>query len=120
LEGRSRLRHTRQIRLPEIGDCGQALFAAGRVRVVGEGLAAEVAARYLAGAGVGTLCVDGERVARAARAVDPDVKTEPAREAGAARAGPPFELVDGAAREVAAGAWAALVALRRLLAKETA
>jgi molybdopterin/thiamine biosynthesis adenylyltransferase len=48
-------RFARQLALPQVGPAGQERFARARVAVVGRGLAAEVVARYLAGAGVGTL-----------------------------------------------------------------
>jgi hypothetical protein len=48
-------RFARQLALPEVGPAGQARLVAARAVVVGDGLAAETAARYLVAAGVGTL-----------------------------------------------------------------
>ena len=45
-------RYSRQIALPEVGSEGQARILAARIAMVGHGLAIEVAARYLAAAGV--------------------------------------------------------------------
>jgi len=45
-------RYTRQERLAEIGRTGQARIASARVELRLNGLAAQVAAKYLAGAGV--------------------------------------------------------------------
>jgi hypothetical protein len=52
-------RFARQIALPEIGAAGQERLCAARVAVVGAGLTAEVVARYLAAAGVGTMVMIG-------------------------------------------------------------
>jgi len=52
-------RFARQLALPALGPAGQERLAAARVAIVGGGLAAETAARYLAAAGVGTLRVLG-------------------------------------------------------------
>ena len=53
----SKSRYARQIAVPGVGPSGQAAFAGAEVSVAGQGLAAEVCALYLAGAGVGTLTV---------------------------------------------------------------
>jgi|GEM_PF-1600882 hypothetical protein len=45
-------RYSRQIALPEVGSLGQARILAARIVLVVDGLVAETAARYLAGAGV--------------------------------------------------------------------
>ncbi|HET6282919.1 MAG TPA: hypothetical protein VFH73_18305 [Polyangia bacterium] len=52
-------RFARQITLPEIGPDGQQRLAVARVVVAGGDAAAETATRYLAAAGVGTLCLVG-------------------------------------------------------------
>jgi molybdopterin/thiamine biosynthesis adenylyltransferase len=108
-------RHARQERLAGVGPAGQARIALATVEVRGSGLEAEVAARYLAGAGVGAVRVGDEIAARAARAVDAGVRVEVvAGLAGPADEGPD-EIRDPHARAVAAGALAALRALRRML-----
>jgi hypothetical protein len=52
-------RFARQLALPEVGPAGQERLGAARAAIVGDGLAAETAARYLAAAGVGTLRLIG-------------------------------------------------------------
>ena len=115
-------RHTRQIRLADVGPEGQRRIARAVVDVPGQGLAAEVAARYLAGAGVAALRVQDGAVAAAARGVDSAVRItiDPALpgadETAAAEA--LAHLADPAARAVAEGSLLALAALRLALAAE--
>ena len=52
-------RFARQLALPEVGPAGQERLARARALIVGDGLAAEIVARYLAAAGVGTLRLVG-------------------------------------------------------------
>lgn len=55
--------YSRQVRLREVGDAGQAKLAAARVLVIGAGGLGCPVISYLAGAGVGTLgIVDGDRL----------------------------------------------------------
>src|SRR5580704_4287638 len=96
-------RHGRQIRLTEVGSAGQARLARARVEVSLDGLAGEVAARYLAGAGVGQVCVTNATLAEAARAIDPGVNV--AVIAGIALSPwSEFDAIEGPARELARGA----------------
>jgi len=84
-------RHLRQILLPEIGEGGQRAILAATARVASPGLAGEVAERYARGAGFGAV---------AAGVVDVEALA-------------PGSIVrDQHAREVLAGARAALAALR--------
>ncbi len=72
-------RFARQLALPEVGPTGQERLARARALIVGDGVAAEIVARYLAAAGVGTLrLVGGETGAwtRALRGSNPDVVLE--------------------------------------------
>lgn len=106
-------RHGRQIALAEVGAAGQARIDTAHVDVGLHGLAAEVAVRYLSGAGVGHLRVVGERLAELARAVDPTVHVEVDTALVAdPPAGDPLGLRDPVARDLARGAHHALRALR--------
>ena len=73
-------RYARQLALPEVGAAGQERLVAARAAIVGDGLAAETAARYLAAAGVGTLRLLGDAPTTAwdaeLRASNPDVALE--------------------------------------------
>jgi hypothetical protein len=114
-------RHDRQARLAGVGVAGQRAIAAATVDVRGGGLAAEVATRYLAGAGVGALRVGDPALGVAATSIDAAVRVEvdavgssrgpqaPSTDEGA------FGLRDPSAREVAQGAREALLALRGIL-----
>jgi hypothetical protein len=103
-------RHQRQTRLAEVGDLGQARIARVRVDVCAAGLAGDVAARYLAGAGVCGLRVRSELIASAARAVDPAVEVTVAA-LGVDDTGDGFDLREPGARELARGSNLALDAL---------
>jgi hypothetical protein len=125
-------RHDRQARLPGVGTVGQERISAAIVEVQSEGLAGEVAVRYLAGAGVGGLRVRDRALAAAAGSIDPAVRvaiddaaarvetdTGDASASTGACSDPTDEafadLRDPAAREVARGAREALRALRAVL-----
>jgi hypothetical protein len=137
-------RYSRQTRLAEVGETGQARLAAGHVFVVADGLAGEVQARYLAGAGVGTLHVLHEGPARAASQVNVDVDVDVNGDGDVNGLSSPspspspspststststttttstisgFGIRDEAAREVALGAWRALHDIRALLGVES-
>jgi adenylyltransferase/sulfurtransferase len=74
-------RYSRQIILPEIGGRGQERLRASVVAVAGAGDLASVAARYLAGAGIGTLLLDDDALAAfgdALRRVNPAVQVRAA------------------------------------------
>jgi hypothetical protein len=107
-------RHRRQRILPEVGAAGQALLASARAEVRLGGIPGEIAARYLAGAGLGRIVVSDAAHASAARSVDPNVNVE-VSSGGNSRAADAFDLKDEAARELAAGARAALHVIRRVL-----
>jgi len=103
-------RHSRQAGLAEVGGIGQARIARARVDVCAGGLAGDVAARYLAGAGVRGLRVRNASIASAARAVDPEVEvTVAALDADDTADG--FDLRDPTARELARGSRLALDAV---------
>lgn len=112
-------RHTRQVRLAEVGADGQGRIARASVDVPGRGLAAQVAARYLAGAGVSRLRVADEATAQGARAIDASVHVEVDASLSTGRADAPEELRDPTARALGAGALAALRALRDALGSST-
>jgi hypothetical protein len=110
----SKPRHTRQVRLAEIGDEGQARIVATTAVVDGEGLAGTIEARYLAGAGVGKIATGNQSIAEAARAVDSTVQiVPPSPNRLGLGAAPPFGVRDPTALEVATGAWRALAHIRR-------
>lgn len=90
-----RLRYTRQIRLPEIGEAGQARLAESAVAPSAEGYARVIETTYLTLAGVG-------RIAEGRGDAHADVEA--------------LQIRDPAARDVAEGALLALVALRKALA----
>lgn len=103
-------RHARQMKVTGIGPAGQARLARASVEVRLRGLAADVATRYLAGAGVGRLLVPEESLAATARSIDPLVRVELGSTADDDRADG-YDLRDPSARAVARGARAALLAL---------
>jgi hypothetical protein len=102
--------------LPEVGAVGQARIARASFDVRVEGFAAQVAARYLAGAGVARLRVRDAATAEAARAVDPrvEITIDPTLEAEPSSR-LPVQFTDPVARELAEGAYEALRLLRGVL-----
>jgi hypothetical protein len=90
-------RFTRQIRLDEVGDDGQARLAAARPSLRGSGVSRLVEERYLAGAGV-TLVAPHADMEEATSSLPSWVS-----------------LLDPAARDVAAGAFSALTTIKRIL-----
>ncbi len=116
-------RHDRQSRLREVGPAGQARLARACADVPLGGFAAEMAVRYLTGAGVGRLRVGGAELALTACAIDPAVRVEVVAALAGAQgadeaAGDPagaLGLHDPVARQAAGGALAALRAIRRVL-----
>jgi hypothetical protein len=110
----SKPRHSRQVRLAEVGEEGQARIEATTAHVSADGLAGAIEVRYLAGAGVGKIATANEHLAEAARAIDPSVQivAPPAVFLGLGEP-PVFGARDPAALEVALGAWRALAHVRR-------
>lgn len=106
-----RLRHGRQIRLPEIGEAGQARLYASEVVAGAVGDAREIEVAYLARAGV-----------KVAAEIKAGGKTKP----GASQADvkehadllASFGIADSAARDVADGSLRALLIMRRILGLE--
>ena len=86
-------RFTRQIRLADVGEAGQAKLAAARVALRTEGFARTIEERYLRAAGVGVAEAESQL---------PKLAVD-------------LGLRHTAAREVAEGAYAALVAMREVL-----
>jgi proteasome lid subunit RPN8/RPN11 len=112
-------RHGRQARLAGVGAEGQAGIEQASVDVGLEGFGAEVAARYLAGAGVKRVRVRTEAAAQGARAIDGAVQVEV--ECGLDGAAPEaLDLRDPSALELARGALLALRALRHAATPVTA
>jgi sulfur-carrier protein adenylyltransferase/sulfurtransferase len=109
-----RLRHGRQIRLPEIGEAGQERLAASEVVLCGVGDAREIEAAYLARAGVRV--VDDANAEIKAKAKADANGTAKLRAAALASLG----MHDSIARETADGALRALLAMREILGIEGA
>ena len=109
-------RYTRQVRLSDVGPSGQERLGALRAHVPGRDLGARVEALYLAGAGVRTLVVEGEAIAEAARALNPEIEVAAAAERaeGGRNLGAELGLHEGAA-DVAEGALRALFKVREAL-----
>jgi molybdopterin/thiamine biosynthesis adenylyltransferase len=106
-------RHARQVRLAGVGIEGQARIGRASVEVPLAGFAADVAARYLAGAGVGCVRVRADELAAGARAIDAGVRVEVDPSLGVAESD--VDLDDASARDLARGALFALRALRAAL-----
>ncbi len=116
-------RHSRQARLADVGEAGQARIGAKTFTVAARGLAGDVEARYLAGAGPAGLTVASVAVAASASEVDPDVRIAPldlddraGYDVDADRLPSALAIEDPSAHAVALGAYRALVKLRRVLA----
>ena len=107
-------RHHRQRILPEVGTAGQALLARASAEVRLGGFAGEIAARYLAGAGFGRIVVSDVAHANAARHIEPNLNVE-VGSGGTGRPAAAFDLKDEAARDLSAGARAALQVIRCML-----
>jgi hypothetical protein len=108
-------RHGRQAKLAEVGAAGQARIARAVVDVRLDGPAADVAARYLAGAGVAGVRVRDAKLAEGARALAPGVRVYVEPTLAVDADGSDFGLRDPACRDLARGAHAALLALRIVL-----
>jgi hypothetical protein len=117
-------RFGRQSKLAEVGSAGQDKIARSDVDVRVDGLAGDVAVRYLAGAGFRRLRVRDASLIGAAQAIDPEVVVRVDGQLGPTVGDAPRELLeqlgvrDDAALQVARGAYAALRALRAALGLE--
>jgi len=98
-----------------VGEAGQKRLAGAHVVVLAEGFVGDVATRYLAGAGIGHICVKVPSLASVARGVDPTVQVALDPGLGVSAAHAPFALRRAAAGELASGAHLALEILRRAL-----
>ena len=103
----------RQAQLVGVGPAGQARMARASVDVRLDGFAADVAARYLVGAGMGCVRVRAEELALGARALDEGARVEVDPSLG--DAADSVDLDDPSARELARGALGALAAIRAVL-----
>lgn len=106
-------RHARQALLAGVGAEGQARIERASVDVPLDGFAADVAARYLAGAGVGRVHVRAAELAEGARAIDAGVRVDVDPSLGLATEH--VDLDDAGARDLARGALCALRAIRAAL-----
>jgi hypothetical protein len=109
------MRHGRQVRLAEVGEAGQNRIAGARVAVAADGFVGDIATRYLAGAGCGSLRVKSPVLAAAARATDPSaqVAIDPSLDVEPETTIYPWRR--RAAAELGTGAHLALRVLRDLL-----
>jgi hypothetical protein len=108
-------RHVRQVALAGVGTEGQTRIATAVVDVRLAGMAADVAARYLAGAGVACIRIRDQALARGASALAPAVRIQVDPTLALEDDAILFGLRDPSARDLAAGAHAALCALRAAL-----
>jgi len=108
LDAAARARYGRQIRLPEIGEAGQARLCASEIVLRGNGDARNVEASYIARAGLRVIDVATPDAAGHDRDDREYVATLAA-----------LGIADPAARDVGAGALRALLAIRSVLAKES-
>lgn len=108
-------RFDRQVRLAEIGAAGQARISGGLISIGLDGPATDIAARYLAGAGVRGVRVRDIAFANGARALMPGIRieVEPALPDDAEALA--FDIRDPTCRDICRGAHAALRALRAAL-----
>ena len=97
---------------------GQARIGQTIVEVRLDGLAADVAARYLAGAGVAGVRVRDRAFAEAARALAPTVDVTVDPTLGVDEPAEPLDLHEPAAAALARGAFVALRALRAALQED--
>ncbi len=104
-------RHARQSKLVEIGAAGQSRIARAVVRVGLDGFAADVAVRYLAGAGVGSIQVRDGALPVGALTIDPSVPVEVDPSLAVDETGS-FDLREPVVRDFCRGARVALRALR--------
>lgn len=113
LSSSQRQRYARHVLLPEVGVAGQVRLLDACARVLGEGVAAQEAALYLAAAGVGRLVLDPRLSALVERiaAMNPDVHV--------AFDGPGLVVEPREPARRAAGADAALQALLTILGLAT-
>ncbi|HXN32675.1 MAG TPA: hypothetical protein VN894_12470 [Polyangiaceae bacterium] len=109
-------RYVRQTKLAEVGVSGQTRIARSLVDVCLDGAAADVAARYLGGAGVAGVRVRDAAIACGARAIAPALRVDVDPTLAIDFEGETFDLRDPACRDLARGACAALRALRAALA----
>jgi hypothetical protein len=110
-------RHARQERLEGVGPDGQRRIARARADVGLDGFAADVAARYLAGAGLASLCVRDAALGRGAAGIDARVRLEVDPALPAAAGDERVLLLEHpVARDLARGAMHALRVVRDALA----
>jgi molybdopterin/thiamine biosynthesis adenylyltransferase len=107
-------RHARQALLAGVGAEGQARIERASVDIPLDGFAADVAARYLAGAGVGRVRVRAAELAEGARAIDAGVRVDVDPSLGLTTT-EHVDLDDAGARDLARGALCALRAIRAAL-----
>ena len=108
-------RFDRQVRLAEIGSSGQVRISSKLVSVGLEPDAADIAARYLAGAGVRGVRVRDATMAEGARAIAPGIRVDVDPALPIDTEALAFDIRDPTCRDICRGAHAALRALRAAL-----
>jgi hypothetical protein len=103
------------MRLAEVGASGQNAIESASMDLPLVGFPGDVAARYLAGAGVGRLRVRDESLAAAALSVDSRIRVEVVPSLEVENDISAFDLRERRAIELAAGSLVALRGIRRAL-----
>ena len=106
-------RYARQMRVAEVGREMQEKLRAASVRVDGVDLAAQVQARYLAGAGVGIVSVDSS-IREQIQSINSQVTVEPTASESKNEIDQRVSSLDPAAASVASGSLAALARMKEI------
>jgi len=107
-------RYARHLLLEGFEGAGQERLLGARVRVRGSNRAARACAVYLAASGLGALAVDGAEVEAELEGLSPDLRRLGAGDDVDLEIAPREPADSGPAEAAAAGAWAALEAIRAL------
>ena len=108
-------RYARQMRVAEVGHEMQEKLRGASVCVSGSNLAAQVEALYLAGAGVGTVCVDAP-IQDQIKAINSQITIVTNDSESKLKIDDRVSSLDPAAAQVASGSLAALTRLKEIFA----